>query len=260
VLINSVLTSLTMFMLSFFEVPKGVLEKIDYYRSRFFWQNDSQKKKYRLAKWDMICQPREQDSLVIQNIEVQNKCLLSKWLFKLINEDGLWHEILRKKYLTNQTIGKVKKKPGDSQFWTGLMNVKPDFLRYRSFQIKNVRQICFWEDKWLCNYNFQQQYPTLHNIARRKSGTIAHVLSAIPLNVSFRRYLAGNNLILWNNLVMRVALVQLVDSKDVFGWNLHQHGQFTVYSMYLALNNNGSVDTNRKLWKVQILLKIKISM
>jgi hypothetical protein len=31
VLINSVLTSLTMFMLSFFEVPKGVLEKIDYY-------------------------------------------------------------------------------------------------------------------------------------------------------------------------------------------------------------------------------------
>jgi hypothetical protein len=33
VLINSVLTSLTMFMLSFSEVPKGVLEKIDYYRS-----------------------------------------------------------------------------------------------------------------------------------------------------------------------------------------------------------------------------------
>jgi hypothetical protein len=50
VLIISILTSLTMFMLSFFEVPKGVLEKIDYYRSRFFWQNDSKKKKYRLAK------------------------------------------------------------------------------------------------------------------------------------------------------------------------------------------------------------------
>jgi uncharacterized protein YpuA (DUF1002 family) len=33
VLINSFLTSLVMFMLSFFEVPRGVLEKIDYYRS-----------------------------------------------------------------------------------------------------------------------------------------------------------------------------------------------------------------------------------
>ena len=36
VLINSVLSSLAMFMISFFEVPKGVLHKIDYYRSRFF--------------------------------------------------------------------------------------------------------------------------------------------------------------------------------------------------------------------------------
>jgi hypothetical protein len=36
VLINSVLTSLPMFMLSFFEVQKGVIEKIEYFRSRFF--------------------------------------------------------------------------------------------------------------------------------------------------------------------------------------------------------------------------------
>jgi hypothetical protein len=29
------------------------------------------------------------DALSVTNIEVQNKCLLSKWLFKIINEDGL---------------------------------------------------------------------------------------------------------------------------------------------------------------------------
>jgi hypothetical protein len=36
ILINSVLTSLPMFMLSFFEIPKGVRKRLDYYRSRFF--------------------------------------------------------------------------------------------------------------------------------------------------------------------------------------------------------------------------------
>jgi hypothetical protein len=36
VLINSVLSSLTMFMLSFYEVPKYVLHKLTFYRSRFF--------------------------------------------------------------------------------------------------------------------------------------------------------------------------------------------------------------------------------
>jgi hypothetical protein len=63
VLINSVLSSLPMFMLSFFEIPKGVLKKIDYFRSRFFWQNDSQKRKYRLTKWSMMCQPKDQGGL-----------------------------------------------------------------------------------------------------------------------------------------------------------------------------------------------------
>ena len=40
VLINSVLTSLPMFLLSFFEIPKGVRKRLDFYRSRFFWQSD----------------------------------------------------------------------------------------------------------------------------------------------------------------------------------------------------------------------------
>jgi hypothetical protein len=44
VLINSILSSLPMFMLSFFlRSLKVVLEKIDYFRSRFFWQNDRKK-------------------------------------------------------------------------------------------------------------------------------------------------------------------------------------------------------------------------
>jgi hypothetical protein len=55
VLINSVLTSLPMFLLSFFEIPKGVRRRLDYYRSRFFWQSDELKKKYRLTRWNIIC-------------------------------------------------------------------------------------------------------------------------------------------------------------------------------------------------------------
>jgi hypothetical protein len=59
-----------MFMLSFFEIPKGVLEKIEYFRSRFFWYNDSQKKKYRLTKWSIVCRPKDHGGLGIQNLEI----------------------------------------------------------------------------------------------------------------------------------------------------------------------------------------------
>jgi hypothetical protein len=71
VLINSVLSSLPMFMMSFFELSRGVLEKIDYFRSRFYWQNDQHKWKYRLAKWEILCHPKSQGGLGIQNLDIQ---------------------------------------------------------------------------------------------------------------------------------------------------------------------------------------------
>ena len=83
ILINSVLASLPTFMLSFLEIPKGVRKRLDFYRSRFFWQSDEQKKKYRLTRWNIICRPRDQGGLGIEVLELKNRCPLSKWLFKL---------------------------------------------------------------------------------------------------------------------------------------------------------------------------------
>jgi hypothetical protein len=70
ILINSVLSSLSMFMMSFFELPRGVLEKIDYFRSRFYWQNDQHKRKYRPDKWEILCQPKVQCGVGIQNLDI----------------------------------------------------------------------------------------------------------------------------------------------------------------------------------------------
>jgi hypothetical protein len=50
VLINSVLSSLPMFMLSFLEIHKGVQNILDFYRSCFFWENNELKRKYRLTR------------------------------------------------------------------------------------------------------------------------------------------------------------------------------------------------------------------
>ena len=54
VVIHSVLSSLPMFMMSFFEIPRGVLKKLDYFRSWFFRQSDEHKKKYRPTKWEVV--------------------------------------------------------------------------------------------------------------------------------------------------------------------------------------------------------------
>ena len=66
-----------------------------------------------------MCTPKEQGGLGIMDLETQNKCLLSKWLFKLINEEGTWQQLLRNKYLAIKTITQVEKKLGIPSFGQG---------------------------------------------------------------------------------------------------------------------------------------------
>lgn len=48
------------------------------------------------------------------DLNVMNFCLLSKCLWKLENEDGLRQQILRKKYLSSQTLSQTDVIQGDS--------------------------------------------------------------------------------------------------------------------------------------------------
>jgi hypothetical protein len=248
-------------MISFFLLPKGVLLKLDYYRSRFFWQGDSEKKKYRLAKWSVVCCPKDQGGLGIHDLSVKNLALLDKWLLKLLTEDGTWQTILKRKYIGQKALSQVLWKPGDSDFWAGLMAIKKFFFSLGTFSIKDGSEIRFWEDRWLGATSLREQYPVLCNIMRYKGDTIAKVLESSPSNVLFRRDLLGQRLLSWNALLLHLANIHLQPGHDEFRWNLHENGKLSVASMYNALIQPDipfDKVINNRLWKLKIPLRIKL--
>jgi len=202
--------------------------------------------------------PKDQGGLGILNLELQNECLLSKWLFKLINEDGVWQELLRKKYLKDKTIGEAYWKPGDSHFLSGLMKIKDRFLGLSTFVLHNGTSTWFWKDKWLGDCTLKQQFPSWYNIARKKHATVSQVFSSVPLNISFCRALVGDKLTKWNELGAKVVFVQLEDQPDTLKWNLTRHDVFTVQSMYNYYIHSNFVPTNKHMWKLKLPLKIKV--
>jgi hypothetical protein len=115
------------------------------------------------------------------------------------------------------------------------MKVKSDFLRFRTFSIKNSAHIRFWEDQWLGTSPLREQYPCLYHIVRHKQATIAEVFSSLPVNFSWRRDLIGPKLVAWNELLPRIANITLTQEPDEFRWNLLRSGQFFVKSHYMAL-------------------------
>ena len=258
VLINAVLTSLPMFLLSFFEIPIGVRKRLDFYRSRFFWQSDHLKRKYRLTKWNVICRPKDQGGLGITVLEIKNKCLLSKWLFKLLNEEGVWKEIIVNKYLGDKALSQVQAQHTDSPFWKGIMKVKDDFFHRGKFSLGNGEQVRFWEDVWLGPRALRFEFQSLYDIVSNKHSTVADVFGTVPINLSFRRVLIGQRRTAWFTLIERLMRINLTNETDKFIWSLTKTGLFTVKSFYDDLLNGHTRYLRKYLWKLKIPLKIKI--
>jgi hypothetical protein len=96
VLINLVLTNMVPYIISFFQLPKGVLHRLgSNFRSRFLW--DSKKWKNILEKYSVVYWPKDQRGLKIYDLKVKNRALLSKWLYKLLTKDWVWIMLLRRK-------------------------------------------------------------------------------------------------------------------------------------------------------------------
>jgi hypothetical protein len=247
-----------MFMMSFFEIPKRVLKKLDHFRSRFFWQGSDKKYKYRLARWNILCCPKDQGGLGILDLQLQNKCFLAKWLVNLLNTEWTWQSLLCNKYLRTKTLTQVSAKPNDSHFWRCLMHIKDEVLSKGSFIIKDGTSTRFWEDTWLGDKPLKDTYPSVYHIAQDRKVMISKVMSSVPLNISFRRSLVDNNLRQWLRLVARVSNVILVDGKDYFKWPLTKNSFFTVRSMYLDALDTHPPFRHRKIWKWKLPLKLKI--
>jgi hypothetical protein len=93
-----------MFILSFFKLSKGVRKRLDFYRFCFLWQSDQTKKKNRLTRYNIIYRPKDQGGLGIEVLDIKNRCMLFKWLFKMLNEEGMWQELLQNKYIKDKTL------------------------------------------------------------------------------------------------------------------------------------------------------------
>ena len=131
------------------------------------------------------------------------------------------------------------------------MKVKPAFLRFGSFLIKDGSQVRFWEDAWLDGSSLKDQYPALYNIARKKFISISEALSVSPPNFSWRRQLFGANLIDWLSLLSRIQGVELSHEQDTFRWTLSMNGRFSVKSHYAALMLRNIPNVNKELWKLK---------
>jgi hypothetical protein len=72
VLTNSCLSSLPIFIMGFYLLPKGIHQHMDSVRGNFFRKGTKENFKYHMASWEMLCRPKDQGGVGIINTRIMN--------------------------------------------------------------------------------------------------------------------------------------------------------------------------------------------
>lgn len=129
---------------------------------------------------------------------------LAKWWWKLEQEEGLWQEIVKFKYMHNKSVFSVTQKATDSPMWCDLLKVRDIYLQGRGISIKNGEITRFWCDPWLYDKSLMLIMPTLFLLCDQKEVTVAEVKNS-NVQITFRRRLTESLQLSWDGIMMLIS-------------------------------------------------------
>jgi len=105
VLIKAVLSSLPVYYLSLFKMPKKVALEINKIQRRFLWNSKHNCKTAALVKWEVVQRPKKEGGLGVGDLIIKNAALLFKWWWRFACEEGAaWRSVIQSIYEEEDVI------------------------------------------------------------------------------------------------------------------------------------------------------------
>ncbi|RVW93098.1 hypothetical protein CK203_031459 [Vitis vinifera] len=135
-------------------------------------------RKILLINWEVVCTQKENGGLGIQKIDLLNKALLSKWIWRFaFEEDILWKKAIGVKYGQEGLGWRTNEARG--AFGVGVWK---EILKEANWCWDNIRfkvgkgtKVKFWTDHWCGDEALSRIFPQLFALAVHKNATINEV-------------------------------------------------------------------------------------
>jgi hypothetical protein len=260
ILTNSSLSSLPIYSMGLFLLSEGTHAGFDSHLARFFWEGTGEKRKFHWVKWPDVCRPKDQGGLGVLNSRFLNIALMTKWIWRLYNEDEgqcLWLKLLRAKYPGATNIFSSSPS-GGSPFWHQLHKIKHFFKLGAKFILGNGQNILFWTDWWSGESPLCERFHTLFDICSYPAMTVATASRGTTWHIPFRRTFGPLETEQWNVLLAELAQAAPSVLRDKVSWALEPSGGFSTSSLYRKLCQGEACSYANDIWSANIPLKVKI--
>ncbi|GKD14399.1 hypothetical protein Tco_1198806 [Tanacetum coccineum] len=236
-------------------------------RRNFFNGHDGSIRKATWFNWDKALASKKNGGLGVSSFFAQNRALLFKWVWRFyMDKSSLWSSFIKVMHGSHGAIG------DSSQFhnrstWRGILNACQslkaqgiDLFQYIRKKIGNGEQSSFWNDIWLDDVAFKDQYGRLFALEDSKLISVASKLGHPSLFYSFRRQPRGGvEQESFNLLSSKVQSVILPRTEDRWSWSLDGAGMFSVKSTRVFIDDRIlPVSTVPTRWIKLLPIKINV--
>lgn len=151
VLINSTAQSLPNYIMSTFNIPNKVCDKLDSLIKRFWWKPKQQDSKFITWKGrDHLCHPVKEGGLRFKKAKNINKALLAKLVWMVAsNRDSLCMKILRLKYKVKKDWLRADTLKKASPIWKAIESTKSIITKGACYMIGDGKSVDVWLDPWV---------------------------------------------------------------------------------------------------------------
>ncbi|XP_074300571.1 uncharacterized protein LOC141631848 [Silene latifolia] len=124
-LVQAVLKSLCSYWASSFVLPKGIIQIVEATSRNFLWDGGTEYRRAPLVVWDMVCRPKKEGGLGLQDVEMWNKALVGRlvdWIYE--GRDTVWVNWVECNHLKGRAWSDYEPSTNSSWVWRRIFRVK----------------------------------------------------------------------------------------------------------------------------------------
>jgi hypothetical protein len=224
-MLNSVLTSLAVYLMTINDMPAWVRTEFDRRRRAWLWAGEATCNGGKCrVNWRQVCRPKALGGLGVHCIKAFGTALRLRWL---------WHK------------WKNPSRPWAHMPINASKNEKELFSAATKITIGNGKTATFWTDRWLKDQAPCSIAPDIFKISVRKSRTVHEALQNNKWLQDLRFQLSIDHLPQLLFLAQLLEEVTLSNERDEISWRFDTKGSYTAGSAY-KIQFLGATNTNFK--------------
>ncbi|WZZ66780.1 hypothetical protein YC2023_078150 [Brassica napus] len=263
-LTKSVLASIPVHIMSSIALPVSILEQLDRIARSFIWGSGEGNRKQHMVAWERICKPKREGGLGLRSAKGMNIALLAKLGWRLLNtHDGLWVQILRKKFRVGEIYETswLVAQGNWSPTWRSLiLGIRQIVVPSVSWILGDGHHVRFWKDNWLLNEPLQG----LSNVAIPEAILEATARDLWQQGVGWlvqqiEPYISHQNRL----RLATVVIDEVTGARDRMSWGESKDGIFSVKSAYAFLTRDDLPRPNMealfaRVWRVMTPERVRV--